>query len=166
MTLPGHLDFYTVVLFLHVVAAILAFGATFAFPIIDMTVRRVDLRSLPVWHETQIQINRKLITPGATLVLVTGIYIASDRWDKVGSFWFTAAGVIVVVLLGLSHGLLIPTARRLRDQAREDLADGAHDRGQMSTAYRALERRMRGGGGLMLLLVLVALLLMTWKPGA
>jgi uncharacterized membrane protein len=166
MTLPGHLDFYTVVLFLHIVSAIVAFGATFAFPIIDMTVRRVDVRSLPVWNEVQNQIGYKLITPGATLVLITGIYIAADRWDKAGSFWFAAAGVIVIVLLGLGHGFFAPNARRMRDQAKEDLAAGAADTGRMSAAYEALAARTRSVGILSSLLVLVAVLLMVWKPGA
>jgi uncharacterized membrane protein len=166
MTLPGHLDFYTVVLFLHIVSAIVAFGATFAFPIIDMTIRRVDVRSLPVWNEAQNQIGYKLITPGATLVLITGIYMAVDRWKHTGSFWFAAAGVIVVVLLGLGHGFFAPTARKMRDQAKQDLAAGAAETGRMSDAYEAMARRTAAVGGLASLLVLTAVLLMVWKPGA
>ena len=44
-----------------------------------------------VWNEAQNQIGYKLITPGATLVLITGIYMAADRWKDAGSFWFAAA---------------------------------------------------------------------------
>lgn len=166
MTLPGHLDVYTVVLFLHVASAIVAFGATFAFPIVDMTIRRVDVRSLPVWHEAQNQIGYKLITPGATLLLITGIYMAADRWKDTGSFWFAAAGAIVIVLLGLGHGFFAPAARRMRDQATQDLAAGAAETGRTSAAYEALAARTRAVGILSSLLVLVAVLLMVWKPGA
>lgn len=166
MSAPDHLDFYTVVLFLHITSAVIAFGATFAFPIIDMTIRRVDLRALPVWNEAQNQIGYKLITPGATLVLITGIYMAIDRWSDFGGFWFSAAGVIVIVLLGLGHGFFAPTARRMRDQATADLAAGAAERGQMSPEYEAMARRVALVGALTSLLVLVALLLMVWKPGA
>lgn len=166
MTLPGHLDFYTVVLFLHIAAAVIAFGATFAFPIIDIAIRRSDLRAFPVWHEAQNAIGMKLITPGATLVLISGIYMAIDRWKDVGGFWFSAAGVIVIVLLGLGHGFFAPTARKMRDQAKVDLAAGAAETGTMSTAYEALAARTRTVGILSSLLVLTALLLMVWKPGA
>lgn len=166
MTLPGHLDFYTVLLFLHITAAVIAFGATFAFPVIDVAVRRADLRALPVWNEAQNQIGFKLITPGATLVLITGIYMAIDRWKDAGGVWFSVAGVIVVVLLGLGHGFFAPNARRMRDQAIADLADGAAERGQMSDAYEALAARTRTVGIFSSLLVLTALLLMVWKPGA
>ena len=166
MSAPDHFDFYTLVLFLHVAAAVIAFGATFAFPIIDVTIRRVDLRALPVWNEAQNQIGMKLITPFATLILISGIYMALDRWDDFGGFWFSAAGVIVIVLLGLGHGFFAPNARKMRTQAEADLADGAAERGQMSAAYEALAARTRAVGIFASLLVLLALLLMVWKPGA
>ena len=166
MNAPDHFDFYTLVLFFHITSAVVAFGATFAFPIIDMTVRRVDLRALPVWNEAQNQIGYKLITPGATLVLITGIYMAIDRWKDFGGFWFSAAGVIVIVLLGLGHGFFAPTARKMRDRAKADLAGGAAERGQMSAEYEAMARRVALVGTLSSLLVVIALLLMVWKPGA
>lgn len=166
MSAPDHFDFYTFVLFLHIASAVIAFGATFAFPIIDATIRRVDLRALPVWSEAQNQIGTKLITPGAILVLISGIYMATDRWSDFGGVWFSLAGVIVIVLLGLGHGFFAPTARKMRDQARADLAGGAAERGTMSAEYEALAGRMRAVGILSSLLVLLALLLMVWKPGA
>ncbi len=166
MSAPDHFDFYTFVLFLHIASAVIAFGATFAFPIIDVTIRRVDLRALPVWSDAQNQIGMKLITPGAIVVLISGIYMASDRWDKFGGLWFSLAGVIVIVLLGLGHGFFAPTARKMRDQARTDLAGGAAERGTMSAEYEALAGRMRAVGIFSSLLVLLALLLMVWKPGA
>lgn len=166
MNAPDHFDFYTVVLFLHIASAVIAFGATFAFPIIDVTIRRVDLRALPVWNEAQNQIGFKLITPGAVVVLLSGIYMASARWDEFGGLWFSLAGVIVIVLLGLGHGFFAPTARKMRDQAKTDLAAGAAERGTMSAEYEALAARVRIVGIVSSLLVLLALLLMVWKPGA
>ncbi|HEV7773301.1 MAG TPA: DUF2269 family protein [Conexibacter sp.] len=164
--MPGHLDFYAVVLFVHIAAAVVAFGGMFAFPVIDATLRRADLRALPAWHDTQIQIGRKLITPGAIVVLIAGIYLVSDRWSDSGGAWISIAGVIVVVLLGLVHAYLIPQCRRLRDQAKADLAAGAAEQGKMSASYAALAAPAARVGALTGVLVLVALLLMVWKPGA
>jgi len=166
MNAPDHLDFYAIVLFLHIAAAVIAFGATFAYPLIDVAVRRGDLRALPVWHDAQILLGNRLITPGATLVLITGIYMAVDRWDEAGGFWFSAAGVIVIVLLGLGHGFFAPNARRMREQAKVDLAAGSAESGRMSEAYEALAARTRVVGIAASLLILIALLLMVWKPGA
>lgn len=166
MSAPDHFDFYAFVLFLHIASAVIAFGVTFAYPIIDMVIRRSDLRSLPVFHQVQGALATKLITPGAIVVLLTGIYMAVDRWDDFGGFWFSAAGVIVVVLLGLGHGFFQPTGRRMYAQATTDLAAGAAERGEMSAAYEALAARTRVVGIISSLLVLTALLLMVWKPGA
>jgi len=155
------------VLFVHIASAVIAFGATFAYPLIELTLKRVDLRALPGWHEAQNQVGHKLITPGAILLLASGIYMVStDRWKGVGGFWFGAAGVIVVVLLGLGHGFFAPNARKRRDQARADLDAGAAERGAMSDAYERLSKQVMPVGMLSSLLVLTALLLMVWKPGA
>jgi uncharacterized membrane protein len=166
MNAPGHLDFYAIVLFLHIAAAVIAFGATFAYPIIDVAIRRSDPRALPIWHEAQNQVGFKLITPGAIVVLITGFYMAADRWDEAGGVWFSAAGVIVLVLLGLGHGFFAPNARKLRDQARADLAAGADETGRMSAEYETLAKRTAMVGILASLLVLTALFLMVVKPGA
>lgn len=167
MNAPGRFDFYTLVLFVHVASAAIAFGATFAYPLIELTLKRVDLRALPAWHEAQNQVGHKLITPGAILLLASGVYMVStDRWKHVGGFWFGAAGAIVVVLLGLGHGFFAPNARKRQEVAQADLAAGAAERGQMSETYEALSRRVMPVGMLSSLLVLVALLLMVWKPGA
>ncbi|HXE44402.1 MAG TPA: DUF2269 family protein [Conexibacter sp.] len=167
MNAPGHFDFYTFVLFVHIASAVIAFGATFAYPVIELTLKRVDLRALPGWHEAQNQVGHKLITPGAIVLLASGIYMVStDRWKGVGGFWFGAAGAIVVVLLGLGHGFFAPNARKRRDQARADLDASAAERGSMSDAYEALSRKVMPIGMLSSLLVLTALLLMVSKPGA
>jgi hypothetical protein len=93
MNALGHFDFYTLVLFLHIASAVIAFGATFAYPLIEATLQRVDVRALPGWHEAQNQVGYKLITPGAIVLLATGIYmVTTDRWNGFGSFWFSAAG--------------------------------------------------------------------------
>jgi predicted integral membrane protein DUF2269 len=167
MNAPGHFDFYTFVLFVHIASAVVAFGATFAYPLIELTLARVDLRALPAWHEAQNQVGFKLITPGAIVLLASGIYMVStDRWKGVGGFWFGAAGAIVVILMGLGHGFFAPNARKRRDQARADLEAGAAERGTMSEAYERLSKQVMPVGMLSSLLVLTALLLMVWKPGA
>jgi uncharacterized membrane protein len=166
MNAPDTLDFYAIVLFLHILSAIVAFGATFAYPLIDAVVRRVDVRAVPTWNEARYQIGMRIITPGAIVLLGTGIYMVLDRWKDAGSGWFTAAGIIVVVLLGLGHGVLAPNARRMRDQALRDLDGGAGESGRLSADYEALARKEQLVGITASLLVVAALFLMVVKPGA
>lgn len=162
MTAPGHLDFYAIVLFVHIVAAIAAFGVSFAYPIIDGAARKLDPRSLPVFHESQIQIARKLVTPAAVLVLIAGVYMASDRWSDLSSGWWSGAFAILVVILGIDHAVLVPLSRRLRDRAALDAQGG----GALSAEYEQLARQRMIFGAVVSLLVVVAVFLMVVKPGA
>jgi uncharacterized membrane protein len=166
MSAPGHVDFYAIVLFLHIVAALAAFGVTFAYPIIDAAVRRIDLRSVPTYHEVQIQIGRRLVTPAAVVVLAAGLYLALDRWKDAGSGWFTGAGIIIIVILGIEHAVLIPNARQLRDRAALDLQDSAGGTLALSADYERLARQRMIFGGVDQLLVVIAVFLMVVKPGA
>lgn len=162
MTAPGHLDFYAIVLFVHIVAAIAAFGVSFAYPLIDGVARKLDPRSLAVFHESQIQIARKLVTPAAVLVLIAGVYMASDRWSDLSSGWWSGAFAILVVILGIDHAVLVPLSRRLRDRAALDAQGG----GALSAEYEQLARQRMLFGAVVSLLVVVAVFLMVVKPGA
>jgi uncharacterized membrane protein len=166
MSAPGHVDFYAIVLFFHIVAALAAFGVTFAYPIIDAAIRRIDLRSVPTYHEVQIQIGRRLVTPAAVVVLAAGLYLALDRWKHFSSGWWSGALVILVVIVGIEHAVLIPNARQLRDRAALDLQGSAGGTLALSPEYERLARQRRIFGGIVQLLVVVAVFLMVVKPGA
>ncbi|MBB4661481.1 DUF2269 family protein [Conexibacter arvalis] len=162
MTAPGHLDFYAIVLFVHIAAAIVAFGVTFVYPIIDGVARRLDPRSLAAVHESQIQIARKLVTPAAMLVLIAGVYLAADRWSDFSSGWWSGGFAILIVILGIEHAVMIPLERRLRDRAALDAQGG----GTLSAEYGQLSRQHALFSAGVSLLVVIAVFLMVVKPGA
>jgi uncharacterized membrane protein len=166
MSAPGHVDFYAIVLFLHIVAAIAAFGVTFAYPIIDAALRRIDPRSLSAYHELQIQITRRLVTPAATLVLIAGLYLAIDRWKDFSSGWWSGALVILIVIVGIEHAVLVPNARQLRDRAALDVQGAVGATVTLSREYEQRARQRRLFSGIVQLLVVVAVFLMVVKPGA
>jgi hypothetical protein len=145
----------------HVMAVVVAFGVTFAYPIFFAVGARSDPRTLPTLHRIEYTIDRRLTGPGLGLVLAAGIFLASDghQWSR----FFVSWGVGTVVVLGALLGaVLIPTAKRAQETAERDLAQGGGD--AMSDEYRALTRRLSIVGGLMSLLVLVTILFMVVKP--
>src|SRR5581483_5880449 len=91
---------YSVVLSIHVMAIVLAFGVTFAYPIMGPFVARHHPGSLRALHEVQGRIGKLLITPMATVALGTGIYMASDR-DLFHETWVQVPMGILILLLGL-----------------------------------------------------------------
>jgi hypothetical protein len=102
-------QFYDVVLAVHVLAVIAAFGVWFAYPLL---VPRGDAAA----HRAQARVARAVVTPAGTLALLAGIYLASDRsyWSEV---WVSVPLVILIVLMGITGAYFIPRQARLAELA-------------------------------------------------
>jgi uncharacterized membrane protein len=99
MLIPAIL-FYDVVLFVHVLAVVLAFGVVFTYPMLDAYIRRASPGDLVVLHRFQVFLTRRLITPSMVVVLAAGLYLALDRYS-LGDPWISATFTILIVLFGL-----------------------------------------------------------------
>jgi hypothetical protein len=158
--------FYEVVLALHIAAVVVAFGVTFAYPIIFTVISRQDPRALPALHRAELAVGRFLIQPGLVVVLLAGIYLASklDVWTTFYVQWGMGA---VIVLGGLGGLFFTPTERRLSELAERDLVAAAGG-GEvtMSAEYQTLARRLANVGALSSLLVLVTIYFMVTRTGA
>ena len=166
---------YEIVLAVHIMAVVVAFGVTFAYPIMFAVAARHDPRGLPLLHRIEYTIERMLINPGLALVLLAGIYLASK-----GHFWsdfFVQWGLAAVVVIGALIGaVMIPTAKRAEQIATRDVAAATATAGagggaggaeiDMSEEYRALVRRLSSVGTLLSLIVLVTILFMALHVGA
>jgi hypothetical protein len=151
--------FFEVVLAVHIMAVIVAFGVTFAYPIMFSVGARADPRSLPLLHRIEYSIERRLINPGLLVVLLAGIYLASKL--HVWSAFYVQWGLAAVVVIGAVVGaVMIPTAKRAEAIAARDLAGSDGDAVSFSEEYRALTRRLATVGSLMSLLVLVTVYFM------
>jgi hypothetical protein len=148
---------YSVVLAVHVMAIVLAFGVTFAYPIMGPYIAKNHPGSLRAVHELQERIGKLLITPMATLALATGIYMASDH-DLFDRIWVQVPLGILIVLLGLGGAFFAKQEKRAAE-----LAPGE---GQPPTPeYLATVGRVAKVGALSSVLVLVAIFFMVAKPG-
>jgi hypothetical protein len=162
---------YEVVLAIHIMAVVVAFGVVFAYPIMFAVAARHDPRGLPLLHRVEYTIERLLINPGLALVLLAGIYLASKGhyWSDFFVQWGLAA---VVVIGGLVGSVMIPTSKRAEHIAARDLAAVGAGQGTggaggpMSDEYRALVRRLTTVGTLLSVLVLVTIVLMALRVGA
>jgi len=167
-------EFFQLVLAVHILAVVLAFGVTFAYPLFGIVGAQMDPRAMPWFHGMQQVIGRRLINPALLIVLVAGIYLASHlhQWGATYVQWGLAA---VVVLGGLEGGFMVPREGRLADLAERDLAGspaaGAGASASTATAtvgaeYTALLKRVGLVGSLMQLIVVVTVFLMATRAGA
>ncbi len=156
--------FFEVVLALHIMAVVVAFGVTFAYPIIFSVGARQDPRSLPLLHRIEYSIERRLTNPGLLVVLLAGIYLASKL--EVWSAFYVQWGLAAVVVIGAVVGaVMIPTAKRAEQLAARDIAASEGGDVTLSDEYRALTRRLATVGSLLSLLVLVTIYFMATHTG-
>jgi len=148
------ITFYDVVLTVHILAVVVAFGVIFAFPVIDAQAKSSgDLAALHRLHAT---LGRQVITPAMTVVLLAGLYLTFDRWDF-GEPWISATLAILFVLFALGGAVLAPTDARLAEMA---------ERGDTTSAdYEREARKARLFGAVVIVLVILAIFLMVAKPG-
>ena len=159
--MPLAITFYDVVLTLHILAVVLAFGVVFAYPLIDAGVKRAGPSALPALHRLHVTIATRLVTPAMAVVLLAGMYlVAADGPYGLDDPWVGATFVILLILFGITGGLT-PIDKRLAELAERDLQAG----GEPSAEYQAEERKAAIVGSFALLLVVVAIFLMTAKPG-
>jgi len=156
---------YEVVLAIHIMAVVVAFGVTFAYPILFAVAARHDPRSLPLLHRFEYTVERILVNPGLVLVIAAGVYLASK-----GHYWsdfFVQWGLAVAIVIGgLVGSVTIPASKRAEAAAARDLAASGDGEIVLSDEYRALTRRLSLVGALTSVLVLVTILLMALQVGS
>jgi hypothetical protein len=154
---------YEYVLALHIVAVVVAFGWTFFLPVMYTVAARHAKRSLPVLHRIEYTGMRLLLNPALVVVLGAGIFLASDGhlWSQFFVQWGLA---VVVVIGGLTGGVMIPTAKRAELAALADLQAAGDADPQPSQAYLGLVRRLNVIGGLLWALIVLTIVFMVVQP--
>ncbi len=159
---------YEISVAVHVMAAIVAFGPLFAFPLFISVAERRDLLSLPVVLRAVNRTERALVVPVGALVGFTGIYQAIDgpfTFDD--DLWMTIGFALYLLVFGALVLLVEPMRAQAADEADRMLEDAADDDEHLplSNAYHA---RMRLPNALMPAIGIVLLFvvyLMEVKPG-
>jgi hypothetical protein len=155
--------FFDVVLAVHIMAVVFAFGATLAYPVLLGTITKADSRALPALYKALHAISTRVIMPGLAVVLVCGIYMASDH--KLWSEFFVQWGLGAVIVIGAVEGMLLsPNEKRLVTVADRDLAASPPEDFAPSAEHDALVKRIGATGALMDLIVLITILFMAIKP--
>lgn len=156
--------FYDVVVAVHVLGVVFAFGVIFAYPVLLGYVKRQQPYAMAALHAAQEQIGRRVITPGMVVILVAGVYLASDieAWDRP---WVSVPMLILLVLFALGGAFFSPQERKLADLAQRDIAAAAGTSVEFSDEYEALYSRVMTVALVAIGLVTVAVVLMITKPG-
>ncbi len=151
--------FTQIVLAVHVVVAIGAFGALVAYPVMAGAAERFDRRSVPVLHRVRKVLGRTLINPGLLFVVAAGIYLASDQhqWHDFFVQWGLGAALVIGALEG---AFVIRQSGRLAEMSQRDIDAAGGGEVKWSDEYISARGRADQVNALMAGLVLVTAFLM------
>ncbi|MCW2970934.1 MAG: hypothetical protein JWO23_2061 [Solirubrobacterales bacterium] len=154
---------YDLVLALHIIAVVVAFGWTFTLPVVYIVAARVDPRSLPVLHRIEYTILRSILNPALVVLIAAGIFLASDghHWKEFFVQWGLGVAIVIGAVVG---AVLIPAAKRAEESVRRDLEGWSGGEFQAGPDYLAAVRRLNIVGSAASLLVLVTIVFMAVKP--
>jgi hypothetical protein len=164
-------QFSDFVLALHVLGAIAGFGVVFAYPLIQAFAARTNPELTPWLLHARRRLGRYLVNPGLTVVVLAGIYLASDehRWSQFFVQWGLGAAVVIGALEG---SLIIPRAERAARAAERDLAasevpaGGTRTSAQWAPDTLAAFRQLSLAGWAIQAIVVVTVFLMATHAGA
>lgn len=164
---------YKALLVLHILAAIVGFGGVMLNGVYGLQAKKRRGPEGLAIAEANYFVSTKAAEPAIYLVFVFGVLLvltSDDVWSF-GDLWVSLAMGLYVVAIGLSHGVMIPTVRRMNALMAE-LVDMGPPSPQGATGGpppQALELEQRGKtvgmvGAVLNLVVVVILALMIWKP--
>jgi uncharacterized membrane protein len=145
--------------FIHVLAAVVGLGATFGYGIfMGFTERNAPQASATVLRASQIA-NRFLVTPALVVILVSGIYMASDA-DLNNETFVMVGYVAAAILLGMVNAFFAPRTTKAIELAERDMAAGD----ELSPEFQQLSKQLAIGGQIAGLIVAVTIFFMVVKP--
>jgi drug/metabolite transporter (DMT)-like permease len=145
---------YDVVLWIHITAVVAAFGALFAYPVFLAVNTRAPIAERASLHRSQIAFSKRVTGPAIGVVLLAGIYLATDAhlWSEP---WVGISFVLLLVIAGLGATLL-----RRGEERLVATAEGSDERG-----YGAALRTVRMWTTITVALIVLVIFLMSVKPG-
>lgn len=146
--------------FIHVLAVVLAFGPTYAYPVFAAVAQRLDPRSVPTVLRGIMATEKIFVIPGLVVLLIAGIYTqAEGNWDG-SEAWLSVGYTAVLVLLAMSFLFFRPNGKKALETAERDLADG----GELSADFEAVSKRIALGGQIASVVVIATIFFMVVKP--
>jgi uncharacterized membrane protein len=157
---------YEVSVAVHVAAAVVGFGATFTYPVIQVAAERGDRRALPFAMAAILAVSRFVAVPATTLVGATGLYQLVDGPYGLDDAWLAIGIVLYAAVMSTGVLYLAPAYRRAeRAAVRMVEAAPAGTSVELSPEYRAAVRGPARVGPAVAASVLAILVLMEVKPG-
>ena len=152
----------TLLLVIHVMTAIIAFGPVFTFPILGLMAEHASTQE--VGHALALatkKIGRGIVVPVGLTQIVTGVWLLLGlHLDLRHNVWLGSALVIYIFAMGAVLFHQLPTQSRI-----VELTAPGQDMAVNGPIVAGLGKRVKAVGIVLTLALLVIIVLMAWKPG-
>lgn len=157
------MDSYKLLLFLHIAAATVGLGLTFAYPFLQAAAERSGVVATRFLLQATLRIEKIAVVPGAVIVLLMGVGLIFDdgtgykddfpTWLMIAIPWYLAIFAVAILVQSKNVAKAIGAL------------EGVPDNAPLPAAYVALGKKIQMVGGLLGLSIIGILFLMVWKPG-
>lgn len=151
---------FSIGLFIHVLAVVLAFGPTFGYAFFIAVAEESSPRSVPTILRGIQRIDRYLVQPGLIVILLAGIYMMIDADISTNESWVGVGFLAIIVLFGMAHGYFRPNTAKALELAERDLGSGD----TLGPEYEAVSKKLETGGKIAGLIVAIAIFFMVVQP--
>ena len=149
----AEVTFYNVVLWLHIVAFLVAFGPTYGYGLFLAAAGKAGPTAMIEAVRVMARWDRIAITTGAIVLLITGHYMAGELWEF-SDFFVNWGNVAILIILGFTHAFFVPRERRVI---------AALEAGNEAEA-QAIGQKLGMVGAFMGILVILTVYVMSAKP--
>lgn len=159
-------QFYDVVLFFHILAVVLAFGPTFAYPVFLAVAEKHDPRALPAVGRG-IQAWEKIGNPMLVVLLAAGLYLVIEDGGRGWSFgdFYISWGIGYLIVLGAIVGMFFsPQTQKAIEIAERDIAASGPGEVKLSQEFHDLNKKIGTVGQIVGILSIITIYIMTAKP--
>jgi uncharacterized membrane protein len=149
---------YELIVFLHVLAAIVWVGAGVALQVLEVRAQRSGPERMRFFGQEAEWLSTRLFMPASFAAVAFGIWaVAIGSW-KFSDAWITVgfAGFIATIVVGM--GLIAPASKKLAQVVAE--------RGPQDSEAQRLSRRMKLASRFNMLVLIAVVFDMVVKPGA
>jgi len=164
-------DAYKVVLTLHILCAIVGFGAVFLNGLYGQQAKaRKGPEGLAISEANLLVSKVGEYFIYAVFLLGVALVLIGDNLYDFGQTWVWLSMLVYLGALGISHGLMQPRFNRMVDLQRQLVASGPPAAGAAGPPPQVLEMQQIGKqmgviGPVLNLLMVVVLVLMVFQPG-
>jgi len=166
---------YKICLILHILCAIVGFGAVFLNGLYGAQMKARMQAGRPAEALAIFEANEAVSRIGeyfiyAVFLFGFAILGLSDPVFKFSQTWVWLSVVLYIVAIGISHGVLMPTVKRMGVLMKELVDGGPPPAGAVGPPPQAAEMAALGKklgvvGPVLDIFMITVLFLMVWKPG-